>query len=102
MTYLAKYKRVPQARLVLGSVLMSPGARQNLSWGDVHRALERHVSGDWGDISPENWEGNNFALAKGMLVSSSYKGRSGVKFRVITDCDTHLTKIIMPDEAVDF
>lgn len=81
---------------------MSPGARENLSWGDVHRALERHVSGDWGEITRENWEGNNFALAKGLLVSSAYKGRNGIKFRVITDCDSSLTKIILPEEAAEF
>ncbi len=60
--------------------------------------LQRHLDGDWGDISEEDREANNLALQNGGRLLSAYRMGSGVKLWVITEADRSVTTVLLPDE----
>lgn len=60
--------------------------------------LERHRSGDWGDISERGRQGNGLALTKGLCIFSVYHMKSGVKFLVVTAGDRSNTAFCLPEE----
>jgi len=52
--------------------------------------LERHISGDWGDVSPEDVRENKVSVRYGLRVISSYRV-AGERLRVITEVDCGTT-----------
>jgi hypothetical protein len=60
--------------------------------------LERHASGDWGDVPPEDARENEFALERGFRVMSSYPLYGGVRVWVITEADRSSTCLLLPSE----
>lgn len=71
------------------------------SW--VASCLERHCTGDWGDISEDDREMNDEAvrmMAEGRSmdsVMSSYT-MDGIEIWIITECDNSVTTILRPEE----
>jgi hypothetical protein len=61
------------------------------------RALQRHQSGDWGKVCPEDWELNNQSLKDGTRLLSSYEV-DGRRLWVITEWDRSVTTILFPEE----
>jgi len=59
--------------------------------------LRRHVSGDWGDVCPEDQESNRVALINGDRLLSAYT-IDGQKIWIITEADRSSTTILFPDE----
>jgi hypothetical protein len=45
----------------------------------------RHVSGDWGAVSPEEVKENEFSLEQVFRLLSAYHTRAGDEFWVITE-----------------
>lgn len=86
------------AKLQLGTIIETPGAIESLHFEDVHRALARHVSGDWGDVPPQDKEENELALKQGFRILSSYRDRHGTRFWIITEADRSVTTVLLPDE----
>jgi len=60
--------------------------------------LSRHAAGDWGDVSDADREENEFSLAHGFRLLSSYKLRNGTKLWIITEADRSSTTLLLPDE----
>jgi hypothetical protein len=60
--------------------------------------LQRHLDGEWGDISEEDREANNSALENGGRLLSAYRIGNGVKLWVITEADRSVTTVLLPDE----
>ncbi len=60
--------------------------------------VDRHVRGDWGDISPEGREENNRALRNAGRIISSYTLSTGVRVWVLTEPDRSATTILLPEE----
>jgi hypothetical protein len=60
--------------------------------------LERHLSGDWGDVCAADWVENDISLIQGYRIFSVYQTPSGVKFWVITEADRSITTFLLPDE----
>ncbi|MHB0960504.1 MAG: hypothetical protein ACYC0X_31125 [Pirellulaceae bacterium] len=61
------------------------------------------ISGDWGDVCPDDKQLNDQALIDGSRILSAYKTRNNVKIWVITEaCVDHgrraATTILKPDE----
>ena len=54
---------------------------------DIAPLLERHATGDWGDVDPDDARANDAAQASGSRLLSSYRVR-GEKVWVITDAAT--------------
>jgi hypothetical protein len=61
-------------------------------------ALQRHVTGDWGELCPEDIEANEQALLNGARLLSAYRSAKGVKFWIITEWDRSVTTILLPED----
>lgn len=65
----------------------------------VEKALERHLTGDWGDLAEEDKALNDSAVANGDdRIFSSYKFNDHTKVWIITEWDRSATTILFPDE----
>jgi hypothetical protein len=60
--------------------------------------LERHVSGDWGDVPAEDAEENEFSLRHGFRIVSSYLLDDSRRLWIMTESDRSLTTFLLPDE----
>ena len=60
--------------------------------------LQRHVTGDWGDLPEEDIEENKLSLEKGYRIFSAYHLEDGTKFYLITEWDRSVTTFLLPDE----
>ena len=87
-------------RFTLGRVVATPGAlaaieKAGQQPGDF---LARHVSGDWGEVLPEDVKENEFSLKNGFRLLSAYRTRAGDRLWVITEADRSSTCILLPEE----
>lgn len=85
------------AKFRLGQVVITPGANAVLAREDILAALNRHITGDWGDMPDGDKELNDVALYSGDRLMSSYKS-GDIKFYIITEYDRSSTTILLPDE----
>ena len=92
--------QVPAAKFNLGQLVATPGALSALEEAgqDAIEFVSRHASGDWGDVSDADREENEFSLAHGFRLLSSYKLRNGTKLWIITEADRSSTTLLLPDE----
>jgi hypothetical protein len=87
-------------RFELGVVVATPGALEVLGHLEISPSelVERHASGDWGEVPSEDARENEYALEYGFRVMSSYPLSGGVRVWVITERDRSLTTILLPPE----
>jgi hypothetical protein len=69
----------------LGLVTATPNAIRHLPPADIETALARHSTGDWGEVSPEDWQENDRSLTEGFRRFSVYRSSNGVEFAIITE-----------------
>jgi hypothetical protein len=83
----------------LGQMVATPGATRVMErLGIIPLALLcRHVSGDWGDIDPEDKGLNDHALETGERILSVY-GAESDRLWVITEADRSATTILRPED----
>lgn len=60
--------------------------------------LNRHQSGDWGSLEPEDKTANDYSLVHGSRILSAYMLKTGVKFWIITEADRSVTTLLLPSE----
>lgn len=65
--------------------------------------LDRHVRGDWGNVSDDDRQCNEVALRDGSRIWSIYQTRAGIKFWIITEAvddagQRTATTILLPEE----
>lgn len=82
----------------LGTVAMTPAAEETLCRTDVLLSLERHATGDWGDVCEEDRQENELALRAGFRLLSSYRDSNGTRFWIITEADRSVTTVLLPDD----
>ncbi len=85
----------------LGRVVATPGALELLeaTGADPLRLLQRHVSGDWGEVPTEDARENELSVREGFRILSSYPvGNDGSKVWIITEADRSSTCLLLPDE----
>ena len=89
----------PNPRFNLGQVVATPGAIEALAEANCLpiTLLNRHQSGDWGDLCDEDKAANNEALGNWTRLFSAYIVQD-VKFWVITEADRSITTILLPSE----
>lgn len=90
----AERKRLP---LELGFLCRTPGI-DGIDGREIGHALERHASGDWGELCRDDWKLNNSALTDDGRILSRYTTRDGVTFWIITECDRSGTTVLLPNE----
>ncbi len=84
----------------LGQLVATPGALRALQIsGESPKVfLDRHVTGDWGDMDTEDQKANDAAVKDGSRIFSAHTTSKGVKLWVITEADRTATTILLPDE----
>ena len=85
-------------RVDLGKVVITPRAVSRLFNDDVIFSLGRHLAGDWGEVSSQDWDDNNESLRLGRGIRSSYTDRHMTRFWIITEADRSRTSILLPEE----
>lgn len=83
----------------LGHVVATPGGLQVLMKADENapELLDRHVHGDWGEVSPEDARENEFPVREGFRILSSYAVGDN-RLWIITEADRSSTCILLPNE----
>ncbi len=82
----------------LGTLLITSHAQEELDPADVFEAIQRHATGDWGELDQEDQQENALSFREGFRIFSAYTGRNGVKFWVITEADRSSTTVLLPDD----
>ena len=81
----------------LGRIVITTNAARRLTTREMHEALRRHASGDWGDLPAEDAEQNGFAFRNGGRLFSAY-GTGNRRFWIITEADRSATTLLLPWE----
>lgn len=82
----------------LGEFVVTRGAFDALGFVEIQAALNRHASGDWGDVCEEDQMANEAALVSGHRLLSVYRGLEIPKFWIITEADRSVTTVLLPEE----
>jgi hypothetical protein len=86
------------SRFQLGRLVATPGVLLGVSPDDIRAGLARHARCDWGELSDEDKQENDYSLARRLRLLSAYRSRSGTKFWIITEADRSSTTILLPEE----
>ncbi len=81
-----------------GQLVMTPGAESDFTNEERNACLNRHMSGDWGDLSAHDRKENELSLKRGSRLLSSYKFADKRTLWIITEADRSSTTLLLPDE----
>jgi hypothetical protein len=83
-----------------GQIMATPGALEAFeASGESPLAfLQRHLAGDWGELSPEDICENELSLQHGWRLLSAYTLKNGTKIWIITEATRESTTILLPSE----
>jgi hypothetical protein len=83
-----------------GRIVATPGALAAMqeAGDDPASFLTRHLSGDWGELDPEDVRENEFSLVHGFRLLSAYRLSSGVNIWIITEADRSSTCVLLPSD----
>jgi len=84
----------------LGHIVSTPGALDAFEQASQHPVefLERHVTGDWGELDDHDVRENNRGVREGFRILSAYTLKTGVKIWIITEWDRSVTTFLLPEE----
>ena len=85
-------------KFALGQTVITANAKAVLPELDVVLALQRHHSGDWGDVDDHDRQVNEDALRSGDRLVSIYKSVRGQKFYIITEWMRDVTTVLLPED----
>lgn len=88
------------AKFSLGRLVITPGALAALLEADQSpfEFLQRHVTGDWGEVCEEDAKENELSLQRGFRLLSAYRTQLLERIWVITEADRSVTTILLPEE----
>src|SRR3954467_12422463 len=88
------------ARFPLGQTVATPGALEALEEAGENPValLNRHATGDWGELDEHDRLENERSLAEGYRLLSTYILSTGVKIWIITGADRSVTTLLLPSE----
>ena len=89
---------VTTPKFALGQTVITANAKAVLPELDVVLALQRHHSGDWGDVDDHDRQVNEDALRNGDRLVSIYKSVRDQKFYIITEWDRSVTTVLLPED----
>jgi len=84
----------------LGHLAITPGAMEALSKTSISAdsIIQRHVLGDWGDVTGSDQKANDLAVEMGGRILSAYFLPDRTKIWVTTEPDRSGTTILLPEE----
>lgn len=88
------------ARIMPGCVFASLGAVNALNTvgAPLVHFLLRHLRGDWGSLTDEDWQRNEQAALGATYLQSSYRLSNGQKIWMHTTRDRSATFVMLPTE----
>ncbi len=88
------------AKFLLGQTVATPSALALLieCGQSPIEFLRLHVSGDWGELDPDDRQANEDALLHGERLLSCYRSKNGKKLWIITEADRSATTLLLPEE----
>jgi hypothetical protein len=88
------------ARFRLGALVATRGALDALTEAEENPAtyLRRHLAGDWGDLTEEDVEANEWGVENEGRLLSAYNLSDGTRIWIITEWDRSVTTILLPGE----
>ena len=88
----------PIARFRLGRIVATPNALNHIPNDDILCAIQRHQSGEWGEVDDHDRQANDCAVAHGGRLVSVYYSVARVKFWLITEADRSVTTVLLPED----
>lgn len=84
-----------------GQIAMSPAAIEALEKAGIsaQSILQRHLLGDWGDVTDSDKRANELAVELGGTILSAYKLPGGTTVWILAAPDRSATTVLLPDEA---
>lgn len=84
----------------LGQTVATPAALEAIEKAGQTPAffLDKHVQGDWGDVSNEDKQLNDQALVDGDRILSAYRTLHNEQIWIITKADRSSTTILLPHQ----
>lgn len=84
----------------LGHIVATPGALRALQRAEQLPAefLDRHTTGDWGELVDGDKQENEFSVRNGFEILSAYTTSAGDKIWIITEADRSATTLLLPEE----
>lgn len=88
------------ARFPLGQTLVTAGVNALVEAGKIapFELLQRHQSGDWGDLGLADQRSNEYALRDGGRLLSSYTQEDNTQVWIISEADRSSTTVLLPSE----
>lgn len=90
------------AKFTLGQLVATPPALDALAKAEqsIAQFVERHLRGDWGQLTTDDWKLNDLALnkEKPSRILSAYELKTGVKIWIITEWDRSVTTVLLPED----
>jgi hypothetical protein len=93
-------QKMIKPKFPLGQVVATPAALKAIEDAGQTPAffLEKHVSGDWGEVCDEDRRLNDVAIGNGDRLLSAYRTLRGVKIWIITEADRSSTCTLLPSD----
>lgn len=82
----------------MGRVVVTGGAIEAVSLGDIATGLLRHARGNWGKVSADDRAANDRALVSGGRLLSVYRDHNGIQFWILTETDRSATTVLLPED----
>jgi hypothetical protein len=82
----------------IGQVFATPALLEQITRAEIEVGLDRHASGDWGDIDTDDASENERALSDGSRIFSAFTSSNGIKFWIITEADRSSTTVLLPSD----
>ena len=102
LRFRSKLERLNEQSILfpLGRIFLTSGANQALdeSKQEPFEFLNKHQTGDWGDICDDDKQENELSLREGFRLLSAYRTNLGEKIWIITESDRSSSTILLPIE----
>lgn len=82
----------------LGSIVITENLYFTVPANEIHAAILKHASGEWGDVDSDGREENEIALLRGLKLLSVHHDSDGTEFRIVTAADRSATVVFLPHD----
>lgn len=93
-------RRLPEPLFNRGHLVMTRGISSLIEMGRLNPLpyLQRHLNGDWGDLSESDRRSNDEALIHGDQLLSAYQISPHLRIHIVTEGDRSVTTLLLPTE----